>query len=143
MKIRTANKPFLSLESVAMTDIVMNMFIFFFTSFSLLYTFSPQQESKIKVNLPKGVTTVQSKGETPLVVTVSARNEIYIGANRVPAADILGAFKRQAGTAKRNGVIVKADRQASVDYFVKVLDAAKQAGIDKVSVSIELQKKEH
>ena len=56
MKVRTTNKQFLTLESVAMTDIVMNMFIFFFITFSLLYTFNPQQESKIKVNLPKGMT---------------------------------------------------------------------------------------
>lgn len=141
MKIRSSRKPVLTLESVAMTDIVMNMFIFFFVSFSLLYTFSPARESKIKVNLPKGMTTVKSKGETPLVVTVSARNEIYIGADKIAPGDIARAFTRQAQSAKQNGVIVKADRQASVDYFVKVLDAAKQAGIDKVSVSIEVNKK--
>lgn len=142
MKILPKNKPALSLESVAMTDIVMNMFIFFFVSFSLLYTFNPHQESKIKVNLPKGMTTAQLKGDNPLVVTVTEKNEIYIG-NALVTEKALN--ERMAGYAKDykdKGVIVKADRQASVDYFVKVLDAAKLAGIGKISVSIELKKNE-
>jgi biopolymer transport protein ExbD len=142
MKIKTSGKPSLALESVALTDIVMNLFIFFFTSFSLLYTFNTQQESKIRVTLPRGLTQVQQKGETPLIVTVTAKNEIYVANNPVPSQNLIAELKKQGAAAKQNGVMVKADKQAAVDYFVKVLDSAKQAGIDKVSVSIELQKKE-
>ncbi len=141
MKIRPKNRQ-VSLESLAMMDIVMNMYIFFFVSFSLLYTFNPHQESKIKVSLPKGMTMAQLKGDNPLVVTVTAKNEIYITNALVTERSL---NERMAGYAKDyrdKGVIVKADRQASVDYFVKVLDAAKLAGISKVSVSIELKKNE-
>jgi len=141
MKIRPKNRQ-VSLESLAMMDIVMNMFIFFFVSFSLLYTFNPHQESKIKVSLPKGMTMAQLKGDNPLVVTVTAKNEIYITNALVTERSL---NERMAGYAKDyrdKGVIVKEDRQASVDYFVKVLDAAKLAGISKVSVSIELKKNE-
>ncbi len=140
MKVKSSRKSFFSLESVAMTDIIMNMFIFFFISFSLLYTFNPFNESKIKVNLPKGVTNVPVKGESPLIVSVTAKNEIYIGSNRIPQQSLLKELSSFSGTAKQNGLVVKADKQASVDYFVKVLDAARQAGIDKLGVSIELQK---
>ncbi len=142
MKIRTTNKQFLTLESVAMTDIVMNMFIFFFITFSLLYTFNPQQESKIKVNLPKGMTMTKVKGENPLVVSVTEKNEIYIANNKVSEQMLHKELTRYSADAKKNGVIVKADKRASVDFFVKVLDAAKQAGLNKVSISIELQKKD-
>jgi biopolymer transport protein ExbD len=142
MKIKTKNKLVLSLESVAMTDIILNMFIFFFISFSLLYTFNPQQESKIKVVLPKGMTMAQMKGDTPLVVTVTAKNEVYIANTLVSERALNGRLAGYAKEYKDKGVIVKADRQASVDYFVKVLDAAKLAGISRVSVSIELKKSE-
>ncbi|MBN2401289.1 MAG: biopolymer transporter ExbD [Spirochaetes bacterium] len=139
MKIKSIRKPFFSLESVAMTDIVMNMFVFFFTTFSLLYTFNPFNESKIKVNLPHGVTNVQTKGESPLIVSVTSKNEIYIGAEKISADSLVKELSSISRAAKHNGLIVKADKQASVDYFVKVLDAAKQAGIDKLGVSIELK----
>jgi biopolymer transport protein ExbD len=142
MKIKTSNKLVLSLESVAMTDIILNMFIFFFISFSLLYTFNPQQESKIKVNLPKGMTISKMKGENPLIITVTAKNEIYIANNRISEQTLIHELAKYSKDAKQNGVIVKADKRASVDYFVKVLDATKQAGINKVSISIELQKKD-
>lgn len=142
MKIGTRNKTGVSLESVALTDIIMNLFIFFFVSFSLLYTFSPHQESKINVNLPKGITRTQLMGEKPLVVTVSSKNEIYIGSELIPEKSLSAALAKRAAEAKENGVIIKADRRASVDFFVKVLDATKQAGINKASVAIDLQKKE-
>jgi biopolymer transport protein ExbD len=142
MKIQTSGRPPLSLESVAMTDIVMNMFIFFFVSFSLLYTFNPHQESKIKVILPKGLTRTQLMGETPLVVTVSAKNLIYMDNKLIPEQTLQAELARNAQRAKQNGVIIKADRRANVDFFVKVLDAARQAGANKVSIAIELQKKE-
>ncbi|MCU0821677.1 MAG: biopolymer transporter ExbD [Spirochaetes bacterium] len=139
MKIKSTQKSLLSIESVALTDIIMNLFIFFFISFSLLYTFNPYQESKIKVSLPKGVTNVQEADEGPIVVTVTAKNDIYIGNTLIPKETILDELKKYGSDARKKSVIVKADRQASVDYFVKVLDAAKQAGIDKLGVSIELQ----
>jgi biopolymer transport protein ExbD len=142
MKIKTKSRLTLSLESVAMTDIVMNMFIFFFISFSLLYTFNPQQESKIKVNLPKGMTISKLKGENPLVISVTAKNEIYVANNKINEQMLLHEINRYAKDAQKNGVLVKADKRAVVDYFVKVIDAAKQAGINKVSVSIELQQKD-
>jgi len=142
MKIKTKSRLTLSLESVAMTDIVMNMFIFFFITFSLLYTFNPQQESKIRVNLPKGITMSKLKGENPLVISVTAKNEIYVANNKINERMLLQEINRYAKDAQKNGVLVKADKRALVDYFVKVIDAAKQAGINKVSVSIELQQKD-
>jgi hypothetical protein len=45
MKIRTHRDPVLTLESTAITDIILNIFIFFFTAFSLVYTFNPMKES--------------------------------------------------------------------------------------------------
>ena len=109
----------------------------------MLYTFNIFKESKIKVNLPKGVTNVQSKGESPIIVTVNFKNEIFIGENKISSELLVKELTSLSQTAKQNGLIVKSDKLASVDYFVKVLDAAKQAGIDKVGVSIELKKKEH
>jgi biopolymer transport protein ExbD len=116
------------------------MFIFFFISFSLLYTFNPQQQSKIKVNLPKGMTVEKMIGENPVIIVVTAKNEIFIGDRRIPEKSLMNELAKYSGEASKNGALVKADKDASVDYFVKVLDSAKQAGINKLSVSIELIK---
>jgi biopolymer transport protein ExbD len=107
----------------------------------LLYTFNQYKESKIKVNLPRGVTNVQPKGENPVVVNITAKNEIYLGDSKVTLESLQKDLSAFAENAKKNGLVVKADKNAAVDNFVKVLDAAKQAGIDKLGVSIELEQK--
>ena len=53
MKISGKRDYMISMESVAMTDIVLNMFIFFFISLSLLYTFNPWK--KLDVKLPNDI----------------------------------------------------------------------------------------
>ena len=120
-----------------MTDIVMNLFIFFFISFSLLYTFNPNRESKIEVKLPEGAVSSAPKGESPLVVTVTSGNEIYIGKTRIKPAKLINELATHSRSKQYSGVLVRADKTASVDYLVKVLDAAKQAGVQKLGVAID------
>ncbi|OGW91543.1 MAG: hypothetical protein A3D28_04715 [Omnitrophica bacterium RIFCSPHIGHO2_02_FULL_63_14] len=137
LKIRTSQKSFLSLESVAMTDIVMNLFIFFFISFSLLYTFNPRRESKIEVKLPEGQKGQGARAETPLVVTVTSGNEIFIGKTRVAVNELRKRLKEKLGSAGDAGLVVRADRSASVDTLVKVLDGAKGTGYKRLGVAIQ------
>jgi biopolymer transport protein ExbD len=141
MKIKRSFKPPLSLESVAMTDIIMNLFIFFFISFSLLYTFNPYNESKIKINLPKGTTTVQDTIDSPVIISIDSKNEIFISDKQISADQIASELTALSDRAKQNGIIIKADKLSLVDFFVKVLDATKESGIEKVGISIELEKK--
>ncbi len=138
MKVTVSKKSFLSLESVAMTDIVMNLFIFFFISFSLLYTFNPNQdkESKIEVKLPEGQAKQEAKGPTPVVVSITSGNEIYVDGERVLPENLKKNLQAKPAKEKAAGILVKSDKAASVDYLVKALDAAKSAGIQKLGVAI-------
>jgi len=137
MNIKVATKNVLSLESVALTDIIMNLFIFFFISFSLLYTFNPTKESRIEVQLPSGRTKSEGASRGPLVVTVNAKNEIYIAGARVAPESLESDLKARSSDDKQAGIMVRADEAAAVEYLVKVLDAAKQAGVAKLGVAIE------
>jgi biopolymer transport protein ExbD len=136
MNIRPKTKSFVSLESVAMTDIVMNMFIFFFISFSLLYTFNPTKESKIEVQLPEGRTKSEAASRGPLVVTVTATNEIFIAGERISIERLDADLSARSQEDKQAGVLVRADKAAAVEQLVKVLDAAKEAGVAKLGVAI-------
>ncbi len=139
MKIRSTLKPHLSIESVALTDIIMNLFIFFFISFSLLYTFNPLKESKIKLNLPKGVSENDMRLDRSFIVSIDSKNRIFIAGSPIRESALKGELAKHAKTAGKNGIVVKADRQASVDYLIRVLDTAQQAGISKVGVSMEIE----
>ena len=140
MKVSVSKKSFLSLESVAMTDIVMNLFIFFFISFSLLYTFNPNKESKIEVKLPEGAAQDTPGQLPPLVISITSGNEIYVQNTRVLPDKLKKELESRPQSEKQAGVLVKSDRSASVDYLVRALDAAKQAGIPKLGVAIQQEK---
>lgn len=139
MKITPTNKFILSLESAALTDIIMNLFIFFFISFSLLYTFNQNKQSDIKVNLPKGTTDMaQFKG--PAVISITKDNSIFYNSEKIELKNLTSRISKNLEKAKEEGLVVKADKEASVDTLVKVLDTSKAAGINKLGISIEVPK---
>ncbi len=56
----------------------MNIFIFFFTAFSLVYTFNPARESRIVVKLPQADIKAPVDQKEPIVVTINSRNEVFL-----------------------------------------------------------------
>lgn len=139
MKITPASKILVSLESAALTDIIMNLFIFFFISFSLLYTFNQNKQSDIKVNLPKGTTDMeQFKG--PVVVTITKENVIYFNSEKIELKNLSAQLSKDKERTVSEGLVIKSDKEASVDTLVKVLDTSKAAGINKLGIAIEVPK---
>ena len=139
MKITPASKILLSLESAALTDIIMNLFIFFFISFSLLYTFNPNKQSEIQVNLPKGTHEMEpSKG--PVIVSITKDNSIYFNSEKVDLKNLTRSLTKDIAKTKETGLVIMSDKEASVDTLVKVLDTSRAAGISKLGISIEVVK---
>ena len=139
MKITPTTKQILSLESAAMSDIIMNLFIFFFISFSLLYTFNQHKQSDIKVNLPKGITDMdQFKG--PVIVSITKDNVIYFNSEKIELKNLTAYLSKNIEKTMAEGLVIKSDKEASVDTLVKVLDTSKAAGISKLGIAIEVPK---
>ena len=139
MKIAPENKSLVSLESAALTDIIMNLFIFFFISFSLLYTFNTNKQSEIKVNIPKGTFDIeQFKG--PVIVSITKDNSIYFNEEKIELKNLTDSLSKDIEKTKEAGLVIKSDKDASVDTLVKVLDTSKAAGINKLGIAIETVK---
>ncbi|MCL2156131.1 MAG: biopolymer transporter ExbD [Leptospirales bacterium] len=139
MKIAPVNKSLVSLESAALTDIIMNLFIFFFISFSLLYTFNTNKQSEIKVNIPKGTFDIeQFKG--PVIVSITKDNSIYFNEEKIELKNLTDSLSKDIEKTKEAGLVIKSDKDASVDTLVKVLDTSKAAGINKLGIAIETVK---
>jgi biopolymer transport protein ExbD len=124
-----------ALESVAMTDIVMNMFIFFFISFSLIYTFNPVKMSKIEVKLPKASTTVALEGSEKVMLTITKDGDYFINEDKVKGSDIKAALEAKLKENNGIGVVLKVDGSAKFNNVVKALDVINELNIQKVSVA--------
>lgn len=135
MKITPRRDYMLSLESVAMTDIVLNMFIFFFISFSLLYTFS--KNPGIKVTLPAAKTSTPQKEN--VIVFISPDNEIFFDSRKVNIDELRDILKERLNNSQDRVVILKSDEKVNLGLAVKVMDIAKQAEAEGVVISTTIE----
>ena len=88
MKIESKKNYLVSLESVVMTDIVLNMFIFFFISFSLLYTFNPHRVQRIEVKLPRATNISPLDESKQINITISAEGLTYVDGEYITASEL-------------------------------------------------------
>ena len=124
-----------ALESVAMTDIVMNLFIFFFISFSLIYTFSPAKISKIEVKLPRASTAAAMDGSEKVVLAVTKEGRYFINEDVVKSSDIKAALESRLGEKPGLGVVLKVDGFAEFNNVVRALDILNELKIQKISIA--------
>jgi len=125
----------IALESVAMTDIVLNMFIFFFISFSILYTFNPNKMTKLEINLPKAQSAVQLKGEEKIIISISKSGAYFINEEKVAAKDLKDALKRSAKGQRDASVLLRVDNLAKFSDVARALDVINELNIKRVSVA--------
>ena len=137
MKIKTHRDAVVSLESVAITDIILNMFIFFFTSFSLVYTFNPARESRIIVKLPQADIKMPADQTEPIVVTINSQNEVFLNNRSKSLKDLKTELQSLTAFNRTKPVIVRADKSVVFDRVVQVLDVAKNSGVERLGIAIE------
>jgi biopolymer transport protein TolR len=140
MKIRTHREALVSLESVAITDIILNMFIFFFTSFSLVYTFNPARESRIQIKLPQAEVRPEAFKREPIIVNVNAKGEIYLGGTPTTLARLTPAVRQAMGGDPTAQVVVRSDKSVVIDLVVKVIEAVNKAGATQLGIAVEEKK---
>lgn len=135
IKIKSSKDYLIALESVAMTDIVMNMFIFFFISFSLIYTFNPVKVSRIVVKLPKANTAVALEGSEKVMLTVTRDGRYFINDESIRSSGLRPALEARLKENASLSVVLKVDGSARFSGVVRALDVLNELNIQKVSVS--------
>ena len=137
MKVHPSREVTVNLESVAMTDIVLNMFIFFFISFSLLYTFSPSRVAKFEIRLPQASSATTVQEGRPLVVTITHNGRYFLGERPVNSDQLRQALEAACGVDAHQLVVVRADALTSCKDLVRVFDLARTVGFDRLAIGVQ------
>lgn len=137
MKIKTRRISTVTLESIAFTDIILNIFIFFFTAFSLVYTFNPTRESRVMVKLPQADIKAPPEQREPIVVTISSHNEVFLNNRPKNLRELKTELQSLLAFNKLRPVIVRADKSVVFDRVVQVLDVAKNSGVERLGIAVE------
>lgn len=131
-----------SLETVAITDIVMNLFIFFFISFSLLYTFNPTRTEHIKVNLPAAKHAARPEAkDAPVRITLSREGPLYLGDKIVTLKELESLLAPKVAADPAMSVIIAVDRMAVFKNVVNVLDVLNGLKINSLRIAVEEEEK--
>jgi biopolymer transport protein ExbD len=135
MKIAGRHTYMTALESVVMTDIILNMFIFFFISFSLLYTFNPHRIQKLDIKLPKAASASMIEEQEQVNISISNENLIFVEADLVTFKELKRLMAKKKEQNPEVIVILRADRLVGFEQVVKVLDALTEVGVTNLNIA--------
>lgn len=135
MNLRPQRKEELELNITPLIDVVFLLLIFFMVSTTF------ERESEIKITLPK-VSQEGGEAESQVVqVAIDANERIYIDERPLEdarLATIRAAIAASGQALEEPAVVIKADSGVSHQLVVRVMDAARQSGLVKITFATQV-----
>ncbi|WP_085297782.1 ExbD/TolR family protein [Cognaticolwellia mytili] len=113
-----------------MLDVVFILLIFFIVTASFV------KESGIEVNRPEAATAVK-KERANILVAISDKGEIWINKRRIDVRAVQANIERLKAENPQGTVVIQADKKATTDVLIKVMDSARAAGVYDVSIAAQ------
>jgi len=130
MKFERSLKVNPAFNYAALTDIVMQLLIFFLLSSSFVIM------PGVKVQLPKALTTeVQTDRNT--VITLTGSGKIFLNLDEVTKATLAQKLIPVLDKDRNQVVILKAEKTVSLQSAVDVIDIAKGVGAQRFMIATE------
>ncbi len=131
VRFERRKKNHVNLNITPLIDVVFLLLIFF------MLTSAFAAKSGIKISLPKAASAKQQDADTITLLIDNSRT-IYINGRKISFAELQ---ERVSGLisagAKRQLILIKADRHIDLGFAVKVIDMAKEADAGGVIISTE------
>lgn len=118
------------IDLTSMLDIVFIMLIFFIVTSSFV------RESGVEVNRPTATSAVSQK-DAGIFVAVTSNSDIYIDKRMVDLERVQASLENLLLNKPDASLVIQADELAYSGVVVKVMDAAKQAGINNIALAAE------
>jgi len=118
------------IDMTPMLDIVFIMLIFFIVTASFV------KESGITVVKPTAETATK-RPKANIFIGIDNRGDIYMLKNKVDKDAVKAGLEDMLLENPESTVVIQADSRADAGVLLKVLDAAKAAGVKNVSVAAE------
>jgi len=129
-RIREAEEEEINLTP--MLDVVFIMLIFFIVTASFV------KESGVDVNRPDA-NTAEVKERGNILVAITDTDQIWIDRRQIDVRAVRANIERLHAENPQGAVVIQADKNSKNGLLVKVMDAAKLAGVDNVSIAATKQ----
>ena len=114
-----------------MLDVVFILLIFFIVTASFV------KESGIDINRPAAATAVR-KERGNILVAITPSGQIWIDRRQVDVRAVRANIERLHAENPQGAVVIQADRESKNGLLVEVMDAAKLAGVENISIAAEI-----
>ncbi len=114
-----------------MLDVVFILLIFFIVTASFV------KESGIDINRPAAATAVR-KERGNILVAITPTGQIWIDRRQVDVRAVRANIERLHAENPQGAVVIQADRDSKNGLLVEVMDAAKLAGVENISIAAEV-----
>ena len=118
------------IDMTPMLDVVFIMLIFFIVTASFV------KEAGIDVNRPDAATAVK-KDRANILIAISETGEIWINKRRIDARAVQANIERLHAENPQGTVVIQADKKATTEVLIKVMDASRSAGVYDVSIAAQ------
>jgi biopolymer transport protein ExbD len=135
MKFKTSSEPLAIFSYSSLTDIVMLLLIFFLLSSQFI------NQSGVKVKLPGSKMNPESI-QSQLVVTITEAGAIYAGSKEIGIGQLANELSTLKAATPDDNLIIMSDKTVTIEILIKVIDAAKAAGIEKFTIQTEKEKQD-
>lgn len=123
------------IEEVQIQIIPLIDVIFCILTFFLLAALQFTRQQAINVDLPKATTSTTPLAQQRLIVTLDPVGQIYVEQQPINLDQLSGTLQSYFRANPTASMVLNASRTASYEDVVQVLDAMRQVGGDRVSLS--------
>jgi biopolymer transport protein ExbD len=118
------------IDMTPMLDVVFILLIFFIVTASFV------KEAGIDVNRPEAATAVK-KERANILVAISDKGDIWINKRKVDVRSVQANIERLKAENPQGTVVIQADKKATTETLIKVMDSARAAGVYDVSIAAQ------
>lgn len=112
------------------TDVVLVLLIIFIIATPMIY------QANLKVNLPDSQTAQPDEKPQKLTIQIDAQGNAYLDDRQFSLNGDLNPLKKKIQTLaegkKDTAILINADRNSKYDYVIRVIDASKAMGVNKI-----------
>lgn len=116
-----------------MLDVTFIMLIFFIVTASFV------KEAGIDVNRP-GAVTAETKERASIFIAITETGQVWIDRRPVDVRAVQANIERLLAENPQGQVVVQADKESKNGILVRVMDAARLAGVENVSLAAEVER---
>jgi len=127
---RSENRPLSEINVTPLVDVILVLLIIFMVT-------APMMQQGIDVDLPQTTSQPIEGQEERLVVSINAKQEVFVNQQKVDPALLRRHLERSTAARFNREVFLRADRRVPYGFVVKIMAEIKNAGIEKLGMVTE------